>query len=84
MEVITKACPNARNFYPQGNGAIYQAIAEHKRRLEALESIRQEYEVILEGIYAHQRAIAEHKHRLEALEVARQEYEVMLEGIQEQ
>ncbi len=50
MEVIAKACPNGRNFYPQGDGAIYQAIAEHQRRLEALEVIRLEYEAILEGI----------------------------------
>jgi hypothetical protein len=50
IDAAVKACPDERNFYPQGEGAIQQAIEEHRRRLELLEAVRMEFEGILVGI----------------------------------
>ena len=50
MDAISAACPNGRNFYPQGDGKIQQAVNEHRKRIAALETIRSEYETILQGI----------------------------------
>jgi hypothetical protein len=50
IDIVAKAAPNGRNFYPQGDGAINEAIAQHIKRIEGLEAIRQEFEKIIGGI----------------------------------
>ena len=50
IDIVAKAAPNGRNFYPQGDGAINEAIAQHIKRVECLEAIRQEFEKIICGI----------------------------------
>lgn len=46
---LEATAPNGRDYYPQGDLAIRQAIAEHRTRL-----------VLLETIYDELHAIAEH------------------------
>lgn len=50
IDIVAKAVPNRRNFYPQGDGAINEAIAQHFKRIDGLEAIRQELEKIICGI----------------------------------
>lgn len=50
IEAIAGTFPNGRNFYPQGDGAILQAMREHRDRINALELVRQELEQIVEGV----------------------------------
>jgi hypothetical protein len=42
--------PNGRNFYPQGDGALAQACAEHDIRMMKLRKIREEILYIMEAI----------------------------------
>jgi hypothetical protein len=49
-EAIAAACPNGRNFYPQGDGAINQAVEEHRHRLATLNRVMDELEFIAEAI----------------------------------
>jgi len=50
IDIVAKAAPNGRNFYPQGDGAINEAIAQHFKRIEGLKAVRQEFETIICGI----------------------------------
>jgi hypothetical protein len=43
---LARACPNGRNFYPQGDEATSRAIAEHQDRLKRLQSVQDELEAI--------------------------------------
>lgn len=43
-EALAYACPNARNYYPQGDDAFRAARAEHEARLKRLEETRAELE----------------------------------------
>jgi len=50
---IDAACsrgPNARDYYPQGDGAFEKARAEHDSRIARLVEVRKEYEAIAEAI----------------------------------
>lgn len=47
---LQAACPNGRDYYPQGPAVINQAIDEHAARCEKLESVRRELEEIAEQI----------------------------------
>lgn len=42
MRALIKACPNGRDYYPQGNEAIYAAMEQHEVRYKALESVYSE------------------------------------------
>jgi len=46
---VAEACPNGRDYYPQGPGALEVAHREHNARLEKLRAVRNE---LLE-IYEH-------------------------------
>ena len=50
IDAVQKACPNGRDYYPQGNEAIQQALAEHRARLEKLIEVRREIETIAQII----------------------------------
>jgi len=39
IEVLQDAAPNARDYYPQGDGAFHEAAREHKARLAALHGV---------------------------------------------
>jgi len=45
-DAIAETCPNARDYYPQSPEANTKARAEHCRRLEALETLRDEMEAL--------------------------------------
>lgn len=47
VRAVQEAAPNARDYYPQGPGAIERAMAEHRARLRSLEAVRAEIEAIL-------------------------------------
>jgi len=42
LAAIEDAAPNARDYYPQGNGAFTQAQAEHASRVARLASVLSE------------------------------------------
>jgi hypothetical protein len=42
LRVMQEKGPNARDYYPQGDGVIRVAVAEHCARLAKLESVREE------------------------------------------
>jgi hypothetical protein len=50
IEALSEACPNARDYYPQGDQAYSEARAEHVSRLERLRAILKEYEEIAGAI----------------------------------
>jgi hypothetical protein len=43
LDVIKEACPNARDYYVQGDGAFTKARDEHYARLKKVQEIREEY-----------------------------------------
>lgn len=45
--------PNARDYYPQGEGAFYKAATEHAARREALEKIIKDLEEQVEHVSNH-------------------------------
>lgn len=47
---LTEAEPNGRDYYPQGDGAIGEAIREHVARLAALESVLRDIEALSEHV----------------------------------
>jgi hypothetical protein len=42
LQAVEDAAPNARDYYPQGDGAALQAIREHGERLKKLRSVLEE------------------------------------------
>jgi hypothetical protein len=49
-EALGVTAPNARDYYPQGDGAILRAVEEHSDRLTRLESIGHEIVALIEAI----------------------------------
>lgn len=47
---LIAAQPNARDYYPQGDGAYRRAECEHARRLSALVDVRTELELMYDAI----------------------------------
>lgn len=43
LDLMREACPNARDYYPQGEQAFAQAVLEHKARLLAIKVVVDEY-----------------------------------------
>lgn len=50
LECMQAAAPNGRDFYPQGDGALKLAQAEHGARIERVRSVLREVEQIAEAI----------------------------------
>jgi hypothetical protein len=44
------AAPNARDYYPQGDGAFRAAMVEHVARVERVRAVLTEYESIFESV----------------------------------
>ena len=44
LVAASESGPNGRDYYPQGDAAIGSAVAEHRSRLDRLESLRSEFE----------------------------------------
>ena len=49
-EVLRRAAPNGRDYYPQGPRVVYQAEDEHVSRLQRLQSVQQELELLMEHV----------------------------------
>lgn len=47
---VQRACPNGRDYYPQGPDAINAALDEHRARMARLRSVREELEAIAERL----------------------------------
>ena len=45
-----QASPNARDYYLQAAGAYAAAVAEHRSRIERLESVLREFNLLAEAI----------------------------------
>ena len=50
-EALGKACPNERDYYPQGDNAVHTAIAEHSARMVAVEKIRDDMLALADNVY---------------------------------
>jgi len=50
IAVMQKAAPNGRDYYPQGPEAIKKALAEHAARLEMVDAVQREIEMLAERI----------------------------------
>lgn len=47
---LRQACPNGRDYYPQGPDAFRRAVAEQESRVERLQSIQTELLAIYESV----------------------------------
>ena len=47
---LGEACPNGRDYYPQGPHALAEALAEHDSRVRAILRVREEIEALLEHV----------------------------------
>lgn len=47
IDKLAKACPNGRDYYPQGGDAIGKAREEHFARFAAVRKIMEEMEAIM-------------------------------------
>jgi hypothetical protein len=50
IDALCNACPNGRDYYPQGNQAISEAMQEHQNRINALFAVKTDLEAILEVV----------------------------------
>lgn len=46
LEALAAACPNARDYYPQGPGAFNLAMREHEARIGKLRDVYKELEAL--------------------------------------
>jgi hypothetical protein len=49
-KALAKACPNGRDYYPQGSGAINTALDQHEHRMGLLKEVVTELETMLEAV----------------------------------
>lgn len=49
-EKVAATAPNGRDYYPQGEGAIDDALRQHRRRMQDLEAIQRELTEIAEAV----------------------------------
>jgi hypothetical protein len=50
ITALGRACPNGRDYYPQGNDALSAALEDHRSRLARLESVKAELMQVAEAI----------------------------------
>lgn len=46
IRAVRATCPNARDYYPQGDLAITKALEEHSARLASLAAVQTELETL--------------------------------------
>lgn len=51
LRALNDAAPNARDYYPQGDGAWKLALAEHEADMRALRDMRARYVVAMEHVH---------------------------------
>ena len=49
-KTLANACPNGRDYYPQGADAVQEALRQHANRLHHLRAVRDELDEIAETI----------------------------------
>jgi hypothetical protein len=49
IRAVNQAAPNGRDYYPQGQSAINEAMAEHRTRIETLNRLRQDMLTLAEA-----------------------------------
>lgn len=49
-QAINQAAPHRRDYYPQGPAALFKATAEHVDRMRCLESLKKEYDELIEEV----------------------------------
>ncbi len=50
LSKMQNAAPHGRDYYPQGDRAIFEATREHEARLDKLTSVLREYEALAESV----------------------------------
>lgn len=50
LSALTKAAPNQRDYYPQGNDAWRKAVEQHGARVDRLVDVAKELETLAEAI----------------------------------
>lgn len=51
IKAMCNACPNGRDYYPQGPEALERAQKEHYSRLDRVNEVQKELADLAEGIY---------------------------------
>lgn len=51
LEALSQACPNGRDYYPQGDNAVHTAIAEHSARCVAVQKLRDDMLALTDHAY---------------------------------
>lgn len=51
INALDEMCPNARDYYPQGPHAFFDACDEHRARIRQLVAVRDEIYEMYEKIY---------------------------------
>ncbi len=50
LEKLSEACPNGRDYYPQGPEAMSAAVREHESRMERVRSVLREVSDLADAI----------------------------------
>jgi hypothetical protein len=53
LEALADASPNARDYYPQSDGAFAAATATHQKRVDAVRAILADVELCMEMLVNH-------------------------------
>ena len=49
-DALARACPNGRDYYPQGDRAISEALLEHAARMRSLRQVTDQLEWIAQAV----------------------------------
>lgn len=52
IQQLIQAAPNGRDYYPQGDGALREAMRQHEERIASLRKVMEELQEIAEAIAA--------------------------------
>jgi hypothetical protein len=50
IDALSKACPNGRDYYTQGQNAHLKAVDDHRQRMERLQYVYAEMQAIVESL----------------------------------
>jgi hypothetical protein len=50
LDALAETTPNGRDYYVQGDSALYDALHEHRKRMMALRTVLDEIQEIWEGV----------------------------------
>lgn len=54
VEALQEASPNARDYYPQGESAVFAAQREHEQRVAKLSDVLLDLDTLIGHLYDHE------------------------------